>query len=108
MLYENGRIKSDGGGSKIVVDISNVERLIRESNADLVAKIVGKLGGGFAVTGIRQQDEDFAKETMSKLAEMIGESRSDGEINDIGSKTDIESDLQKDKGTIDILKSLGL
>ncbi len=106
MLYENGKVKKERELGNFSIDLSSVERLIKESNAELLASIVGQLKTGQPQHTSTRSEEDFSKETISRLAQMIGETSEENEVKDISKKTEMTSDLEKDKNTIDILRSL--
>lgn len=106
MLYENGKVKKERELGNFSIDLSSVERLIKESNAELLASIVGQLKTGQPQHANTRNEEDFSKETISRLAQMIGETSEENEVKDISKKTEMTSDLEKDKNTIDILRSL--
>ena len=106
MFYENGKPKREisSAGS---IDLSEVEKLIKSSNAELLTSILQQMKKPLHPGSKVGIDEDYSKETMSKLAKMMGEKRVDDGVQDIGRKIEINSDIEKDKNTIDLLKSLG-
>ena len=109
MLYENGKPKKDNSGGSI--DLSEVEKLIRSSNAELLSSIVQQLRTSSGYSAISNKgvvsEEDLSKETMSQLAKMMGEKRIEEGAKDIGRKIEINSDPEKDKNTVNLLRELG-
>lgn len=103
MFYENGKPKKEKSGTSI--DISEVEKLIKSSNADLLSSLVKQLKTTSFNQLIPEGTEDFSKETISQLAKMMGEKREDS-VQDLGRKIEIKSDTEKDQKTVDLLRSL--
>lgn len=106
MLYENGKPKAEKlGDGKI--DLAQVEKLLKDSNSELLSSLVKqmKLMPAGTLTSSVQQ-EDFSKDTMLNLAKMMGKKRHDEEIKELGTRSEIKSDIKQDQQTIDLLRSL--
>ena len=106
MFYENGKPKvADIKGESF--NLSEVDKLIKSSNAELLASILQQLKNtSYSPSGANaREEEDFSKDTIEQLAKMMGEKREEGS-QDIGKKIEIESNLEKDKETVDLLRSL--
>ena len=106
MFYENGKPKgADAKGESF--NLSEVDKLIKSSNAELLASILQQLkNSSYSPSGANsREEEDFSKDTIEQLAKMMGEKREEGS-QDIGKKIEIESNLEKDKETVDLLRSL--
>lgn len=101
MLYDDGKTS----GKAASTSLADVEALIKASNAELLASIVKQLGGGHIATS-GQGEENLSKDTMAKIAKMIGENRQKADVQDIGKKIEIKSNPEIDQKTVDLLRSL--
>lgn len=104
MFYENGKPKREisSAGS---IDLSEVEKLIKSSNAELLSSLLQQMKNPSYSEGQVGMDEDYSKETMSKLAKMMGEKREE-DVCELGKKIEIKSNTEQDQKTIDLLRSL--